>query len=526
MRLNITLFTLLLFFQGLSLTAQEKSGKFAYRMEQIKQANPWNSSNNSAGLIYNENEDFSTATLNYGYRKGKFAAVWDEKHHNRFNINTESFRNINRVWFYGRIDFDYVIRKEKTWSSVLSPIHTPIFLADTVPGKQTLELYSLSGGVGYDLNSRWALGGGIDYTTGSNAKNKDPRNKNTYMELSVRPGLIYRLNALRLGANFIYQRRTEKTEIKMFGSGHNQELFEFEGLWFYTSTVLSSSGNSEREFRDDIFGGALQVEYKGNHGQLLNEFTFRIGKQEIFRNKAGDDRGGEIDYRLYKYSGIANILKDDLALRMQLDADFGSRLSYENLQRKEVIDQTSHIVQYGRKNKGHRDNWGIGIQCALARLADSYRNNWEITLAARYRESEEQYRLHPTEFIQKIRYAEGSASFNKNHYRENHMWDWGITLSCGSGGGNALKTINSPDDEAAGAEDYKQRTELLLKEYDYLTATQGSGKLNIRYTRFLHKEKGMSLYGELTADYKQAVNGDNYKNKGRIDLGASVGLTF
>ena len=37
--------------------------------------------------------------------------------------------------------------------------------------------------IGYMLGKRWSIGAKIDYLTASNAKKKDARNKNTYMNL-------------------------------------------------------------------------------------------------------------------------------------------------------------------------------------------------------------------------------------------------------------------------------------------------------------------------------------------------------
>lgn len=296
MKVNkIYILVLSLVFTGIAgVKAQTKeSEKYAYRMERIWTANPWNISYNSAGLIFNRNEDFSLVRLGYDYQDGNYRNVFESTSEGCFKLNTESFRKIKKVYFYGNFDFDYSHRQNKAWASVLDPYRTPIFLADSTPGRQTLELYRVNGGVGYELSRHFAIGGRMDFEVANNAKKRDARNKNVYMSLHIAPGIMYRSKWMNLGLNFIYGRKTEKVDIRIYGTGQNHEIFEFDGLWFYTSDVIKESGTIEREYRDNIYGGAAQMEFYGNGGNFLISCLSRKERKKFSETRPGITGAGK-----------------------------------------------------------------------------------------------------------------------------------------------------------------------------------------------------------------------------------------
>ena len=101
MKVNkIYILVLSLVFTGIAgVKAQTKeSEKYAYRMERIRTANPWNISYNSAGLIFNRNEDFSLVRLGYDYQDGNYRNVFESTSEGCFKLNTESFRKIKKVY--------------------------------------------------------------------------------------------------------------------------------------------------------------------------------------------------------------------------------------------------------------------------------------------------------------------------------------------------------------------------------------------------------------------------------------------
>lgn len=528
MKVNkIYILVLSLVFTGIAgVNAQTgESEKYAYRMERIRTANPWNTSYNSAGLVFNRNEDFSLVRLGYDYQKGSYRNVFEPTSEGQFKLNTESFRKIKKVYFYGNFDFDYSHRQNKAWASVLDPYRTPVFLADSTPGRQTLELYRVNGGVGYELSKHFAIGGRMDFEVANNAKKRDARNKNVYMSLQIAPGVMYRSKWMNLGLNFIYGRRTEKVDIRIYGTGQNHEIFEFDGLWFYTSDVIKESGTMEREYRDNIYGGAAQLELYGKRWRFFNQLAVTKGKEEIFRNKAGDDRGGEVETLVYDYDGVLQITGDKYDHRLKWAADFTTTLLFENLQRSVIIDQSSQIVQYGRKNKSDIDAVKADVSYTLYRNRTAYNSSWNLTAGGRGYIRENKYRMFPVEFKHEVKSLEGYLDFTKNFLFKKGMLDCGIGGSYAEGSGTLLDRNRVSPEERPDIDLYKQRKDLLWQEYEFLTSDKFSLNARFRYTYFLNKEKGMSLYADARLNYLKVISGI-YKSRERTGIQAVIGLAF
>lgn len=290
----------------LSLSAQQKD-KNIYNINRLKAANPWISSYNAAGLAFNRFSDFSLAEINFQYDKGKLRNVITPTSAFNTNILTESYRKINKVYFYGKFAFDYIHRQNKAWSNILNPYKTPFFLADSVPGRQTLESYQLGAGVSVTCNKHWTAGTYIHYLVASNSKKKDIRNTNTYMEFEIYPGVIYQSKYFNIGANFLYQRMTEKVTNKLFGEGINHEVFYFEGMWFYTSIITSNTYSEERNYTSNTYGGATQIELVTGKIRFLNQFIGKKTDQSIWINYVQGQRGGNMKGISYAYNGHLNI---------------------------------------------------------------------------------------------------------------------------------------------------------------------------------------------------------------------------
>ena len=96
--------------------------KIFYRMDRVKANNPWTKSLNYAGLTFNENQDFTIVEIDFQYGKGSFRNVNAPTASNKTNLQTESFRRLNKVFFYGKFSFDYMNRLKMGWCNVSTRI--------------------------------------------------------------------------------------------------------------------------------------------------------------------------------------------------------------------------------------------------------------------------------------------------------------------------------------------------------------------------------------------------------------------
>ena len=499
--------------------------KIFYRMDRVKANNPWTKSLNYAGLTFNENQDFTIVELDFQYGKGNFRNVNAPHAFNKTSLQTESFRRLNKVFFYGKFSFDYMNRLKMGWCNVINPYRSPIFFADSMPGRQTLETYMLEGGIGYMIGNHWCIGAKIDYLTASNAKKKDARNKNTYVNLKVYPGVVYRSQYVNLGLNFIYQREIENINIRTIGTGRTPELLSVEGLWFYTSEQVTSTTSITRDIQDEALGGAAQVEFYTSRIRFFNQFSMLEKKQEIFNANYNKERGGEMKQRVYNYTGALNISGEKFSHYMNLQADFSNMLGYENIQQKEVINQNSTWTQFGKKNKSSIESIVCDANYNLFRNRTAYNSCWNAQIGAKGFYAERVYRLYPAKFQQILKNMEGYLSFEKNFLLKKGMLDCGIHGAYTIGGGTMLKMKQEAETALPNIDEYPQRKDLLEQEFEYIASDKIAGSINVRYTYFLNKEKGMNLYAIGHVNYKKSTSG-LYDGKDWTTLQATIGLSF
>lgn len=127
------------------------------------------------------------------------------------------------------------------------------------------------------------------------------------MEFEIYPGVIYQSKYFNIGANFLYQRMTEKVTNKLFGEGINHEVFYFEGMWFYTSIITSNTYSEERNYTSNTYGGATQIELVTGKIRFLNQFIGKKTDQSIWINYVQGQRGGNMKGISYAYNGHLNI---------------------------------------------------------------------------------------------------------------------------------------------------------------------------------------------------------------------------
>lgn len=105
------------------------------------------------------------------------------------------------------------------------------------------------------------------------------------------------------------------------------------------------------------------------------------------------------------------------------------------------------------------------------------------------------------------------------------MLDCGINGAYTIGGGTMLKMKQESETVLPNIDEYPQRKDLLEQEFEYITSDKIAGGVNVRYTYFLNKEKGMNLYAIGNVNYKKSTSG-LYDGKDWITLQATIGLSF
>jgi len=267
-------------FAFLPLNAQDSLLLRDYRF--IQQSNPWLTQDNSAALVVFDTKNIAQADLSLTTSSGHLTTFGGSSSALQVTAAVESYYRISRrIVTYGSISYDNWSGRNMTGSVFLplSSCHSSLSSANlrpfdivedslTNPGRKHMDAYHLTGGLGYQLTERLALGVNLDYMAANYAKYKDLRHKNKLMELQLAVGAFSSLNSwLSAGANYIYHRQTESVSYNVYGKNDKtyKSLIDY-GTFMGVVEQFGYDGytdkSNEMPLFEDSHGGSLQFELR------------------------------------------------------------------------------------------------------------------------------------------------------------------------------------------------------------------------------------------------------------------------
>lgn len=132
------------------------------------------------------------------------------------------------------------------------------------------------GGIAADIDSRWRVGGKIDFTSANYSKRKDVRHTNYRLELSVAPSVMYHSGDWSIGFSYLFNKNSESVSAEVIGSTEaSYYAFLDKGLmygayetWDGSGIHLNESGVSGFPVKELSHGGALQLQWKAFYGDI------------------------------------------------------------------------------------------------------------------------------------------------------------------------------------------------------------------------------------------------------------------
>ena len=240
---------------------------FAY----IRDSDPWLMSTNSAALTRMHTANLSEAEMGISATRGGFIDFYQAAHAVNANVRVESlYRLTERTVVYGAMSYDNFTGHDMAGSAFLCPKYKPFDIVEdslTNIGKKHSDTYRLTGAVGVDLYHGMALGGRIDYTTANYAKYKDLRHKNSFMDLEATAAVYIPIaRSFQLGGNFYYRRNTESLVFSTYGKTDKtyKSLIDygaFIGEVEEFGVERFTDHNRELPLFDEYFGGGAQVQW-------------------------------------------------------------------------------------------------------------------------------------------------------------------------------------------------------------------------------------------------------------------------
>jgi len=353
--------------------------------KQIDVEGTWLQTGNVAGLTQMPLFFPSEIKMNYGQTDGSFHSIFNGKSSQEYEFSSRGFRKSNHTFLYGSFGYSRSLEKGVNYTDTNDPAQNyPYLLADTIGNDAyNREFFNLSGMVAGHLNSKIDWGLGLNYQVGNAVQNRDPRPENKVMKMNIAPGLLMKVNKLKIGANLVYAYYNEDIDVSVVEQGVQQTMFQIDGLGIYQ---YHSSSSFYRLYRQQQVGGGLQIELEQNRISNLLHSNYSYFQQVIDDGRRGSIATWAAVKNDSKFDGINWDLSDVFSVKQgrklhQLSAIFHltNKLGTEFIQRLEEVG-TAGMEQW--KTYGEmRKYYSLETLSALGyKLASKDENNMLKTL--------------------------------------------------------------------------------------------------------------------------------------------------
>ena len=274
-----------------------QTGLSAQTFESVLRRNFWNTSENVTG-IRQDSLSRSYAEVFGGYGTGGFRDTWQPEEGWNAGAQTESIRHFERMSMIGSFSFEQNEYYGMCGSMFIDPGYYPIDVLEFTPGRKTLQTYTFTGGISYDVAPGWRIGAKMDFKSANIAKRKDLRYSNWKLDMGVAPGFMYSSGSYSIGAAAFFGKNTETIDAEQIGTAESSYYAFFDkGLMYGTRQVwtgsgvyLDESGVNGLPVKEGLYGGSLQFQ-RGNFYADLDIV-------------ASEGSVGEKEYVWFDFSGI------------------------------------------------------------------------------------------------------------------------------------------------------------------------------------------------------------------------------
>lgn len=347
---------------------------------------------NAARLVL-EDTTYVDVALGVNGATGRLRDVYMPASSLQGTLDASSRRKLGKVSLYGHFGYSYEYATGSTWRGWINPLETPFMLADSIPGTLSLERYKMEAGAGLPLDGHWSLGLDLSYDVALMAKHKDLRNKNTFMDFQLSPGIHWRAGGVGLGLNLGYERTTERVEYTQVSSSVEHMLFDIYGLWVAHGSGFASAENRRFKENNRFFGG-FQFDVSAGRTVLHNEL----------RASWLQSAQTEVGYNNQQFGTTRSwTWKDDLSLSfgpahaVEASVSFSTMQGFRPLQRQE-LDPASRVRVWV--------TYGDPVFCYWRRLhreSIRYRfgTSWQLVAELSNLGFEHTYTEYPQHFVQR-----------------------------------------------------------------------------------------------------------------------------
>lgn len=326
---------------------------------QIESESSWLQSGNAAGLSQIPELFPSELKLGFGRTDGDFHSVFKGQSDQSFNFSSRSFRKINKTFLYGSFNYSKSYEKGLNYSNTNDPaLNYPYLLADTI-GNDTYdrEFFKLEGIISSPINSKLDWGLSFDYQVGVASQNRDPRPENKVLQTNISPGLLFKANQFKLGANLTYGYYNEDIDVSVVEEGVQHTLFQLHGPGVFNYHLSSSF---YRLYQQHRLGGGMQFGWlSGSVSNLLHSNyihsaqTIDDGRKASLAMWSAVKNDARMDGINWNLTDVFSIDKGPKVHQIKTELNLVSRLGTEFIQRLEKVGDTDQEqwITYGKEQK-------------------------------------------------------------------------------------------------------------------------------------------------------------------------------
>ncbi len=516
-----------------SLSGQDKREipiRCLYHFDDLQRKQTWTDSYNAAGLSFVDFNSSSYIEAYFGKNDGSFVKFYDSDNSLNFGVKTSSIKRIKKTTFYGSIDYNNFIGQNMAWSGLIYPERYLINLAGDRPSEKRKESYKLNGGFSSYLTNNLIFGAKINYEAAGYAKMKDLRHLTKLLDFEITGGLIYKLGAVNLGANYYYRKFHENiTFSKIADDDVRYQGYLFKGLWFGIFDIWSQDVlNLSRPFIDVIQGGSLQLEFVKESFRFMNEFTYK--KQTGLTGPGADRAYSESDGLQYEYRGVAQIEGPKLRHYLRANTVYNEMASYDKVTNQENIGGIYFTYYYGLNKAVEKRRFDLNAEYELAIGAHKCSPDWNFRAGYNYlTQSTVSSLVAPLYNNQDFKVHSYYGKINKNFLFDKSMLDISFLGNLSSGSGTKLRSLLSTSSPSLILDDVvlQSSMDLLNREYEYFVTPKFLGEVGLKYSHFIsRKETKGSVYFDAKYSFLKAKEVKYHEGNSYGILSLAVGFSF
>ena len=443
------------------------------------------------------------------------------------------YRMSRRVVLRGMMEYSYNWGSRAGGSVWIDAEQMPFDITevdDSTRGDNSLETYRLCGETGVDVGGGVSLGARFDYTTASGAKKKDPRHTTTLMGCNVAAGVTWHIAGLTVGADYRYRRTTEALKFSTVGRTDRVYLYLIDhGAVFGREESTQGNGYTgsanERPLLDTRHGVALLA----NWSQGFQCWGLEAGWMHR-DGHYGLESPSMIDFN--RHNGDTwNVngwwLHDEghALQRVSLSWERNAISDYERTYRIITEQGVTDVNYYDDRLMGERLTDEItmraDVQWGVRRMLPAWRLETELS----YNHRSLTASLFPY-YRQQSTHLTALTIIGSHHWLRANDQVWSMSLTAGwSGGGGTAAQDGTYQEPAAGAPFPATVPLLLMRQYEYLTASRMLAGFGLRWSMPVHRAR-MRLYADVAYRYIQAFGIHYLENGHRHHVAVSVGCQF